>query len=96
MKLQGLFAVAALVLSACAMSSEPTGTDDGTGEAAKKACVQTQMCIQGDVWSSRSCSCVPVSNKCGNKVCGNNEYCCSSTCGICEKIGAMCPAIACQ
>jgi hypothetical protein len=96
MKLHALFAVAALALSACAMSSEPTGTDDGTGEAAKKTCVQTQMCIQGDIWSSRSCSCVPASNKCGNKVCGKTEYCCSSSCGICEKIGAMCPAIACQ
>jgi hypothetical protein len=95
MKLQALFAIGAVVLSACAVSSEPVGTDNGAGEAAKKTCVDTVMCVQGYVWSPRSCSCVPAKNTCGNKVCGKHEYCCSSSCGICATIGSMCPAIAC-
>ena len=95
MKLQWIFVVGVVVLSACAVSTEPTSTDQGTGEAAKRNCVQTEMCVQGDVWSSRSCSCVPATNTCGKNVCGADEYCCNSSCGICEKIGGMCPMIAC-
>ncbi len=93
MKLQWIFAVGVVVLSGCTVSSEPTITAVGT-DAVKK-CVQTEMCVQGDVWSPRSCSCVPATNTCGKDVCGQDEYCCNSSCGICEKIGAMCPMIAC-
>ncbi len=87
--------VAALLL-ACGSgdSNEPT---DSTNEDLKKHCVETVMCIAGDHWDSKACKCVPDSGgvKCGSKTCGSGEYCCSSSCGICEKIGAMCPAIAC-
>lgn len=44
----------------------------------------------------RTCSLASAGVKCGTSTCGADEYCCSPSCGICEKRGAMCPMIACQ
>ena len=94
MKFRALFAVGALVLAACSSSSEPGDGTDQTTDAVKK-CVQKEMCIRGDVWSKKKCRCVPAGVSCGSKTCASDEYCCSESCGICEREGAMCPAIAC-
>ncbi len=91
-------AAAAALLMACSSgdgTSEPS-TDSTSDALRHKGCVQNVMCINGDVWDSKSCQCVPDTRvQCGTKTCGIGEYCCSSSCGICERIGAMCPAIAC-
>ncbi len=97
-------ALLAAGLAACSSGDgdpTPTGTDD---EALRhRGCVDTVLCVQGYVWSNKSCSCVPakttsdggVGVACGTKHCGQGEYCCSSSCGICAPVGAMCPMIAC-
>lgn len=36
--------------------------------------------------------CPPGVTMCGDNACSKNEYCCGSSCGICEPIGYMCPA----
>jgi hypothetical protein len=93
-----LAAAAALFVLACGStdtSSEPT---DNTNEDLKKHCVENVLCVIGDHWDSKLCKCVPDSTgvACGAKHCSAGEYCCSASCGICERIGAMCPAIACR
>jgi hypothetical protein len=92
-------AAAAALLVACSSGDGSTDSQEPTQSAEDglhRKCVQTQMCIVGDHWDSKSCKCVPDGVACGSKTCAAGEYCCSSSCGICEKIGAMCPAIACK
>ena len=95
MKNISVFAV--LLVVACggtAVGEPPDETDDTS--SAVRACLQTALCIQGDVWSQKSCSCVPVKGaKCGSKTCGAKEYCCNTSCGICAPLGSMCIQIAC-
>jgi hypothetical protein len=42
-----------------------------------------------------TCTCQPPGLPCGDTPCGTGEYCCSSSCGICAPIGALCPQIVC-
>ena len=97
MNWKGLVAVSALLLAACSSASDPSSESptDTSSDAVRKKCVQKEMCMKGDVWSSKKCRCVPEGPSCGAKTCGADEYCCSASCGICETVGAMCPAIAC-
>jgi hypothetical protein len=89
-KISALFVLA--LVAACGGAAEPT---DDTAQPVK-SCVQTAMCIQGDVWSQKSCSCVPEKGpKCGKKSCGANEYCCNASCGLCAPLGSACIQIAC-
>jgi hypothetical protein len=98
------FAIAlAIGLAACG-SADPKESTDNEGAELHGKCVDTVLCVQGYVWSAKSCSCVPDKShhgggggpSCGTKSCGAGQYCCSSSCGICAPIGAMCPMIACS
>ena len=92
-------------LFACS-SGDETGDPTGSDNSELRRCVDNVMCVQGYVWSQKKCGCVPAKDagtggggggvQCGTSHCGANQYCCSSSCGICENIGAMCPAIACS
>jgi hypothetical protein len=92
-----LAAAAALFAIACGSADSTSEPSDSTNEDLKRHCVQNVMCIIGDHWDSQQCKCVPnsVGVACGSRHCSTGEYCCSASCGICERIGAMCPAIAC-
>lgn len=74
-------------------SGEPTGT----GEEGVRKCVENVLCAKGEVFSQKACTCVPEKGqKCGTKTCGQGDYCCNASCGMCAPIGAMCIQIACQ
>jgi hypothetical protein len=62
-------------------------------------CKQPAECPPDRVWnnSAKVCACVLVSTveKCGNNVCGEGEYCCNPSCGVCAPKGGACDAIKC-
>jgi hypothetical protein len=74
----------------CALACVQSGNCGST-------CVETMLCIQGYVFSDKSCSCVPQGGgePCGNGTCGANEYCCNASCGICAPVGGVCTQQAC-
>lgn len=94
-----------LPLTALACSSGSTesgGGEEGTTRTDQqelRACVETALCIQGYVWSQKTCSCVPEKQHggvtCGTKTCGAGQYCCNSSCGICAPFGSACIQIVC-
>lgn len=89
--------IASLVLFLVACGGATQGNEQSEESSAEaRACVQTALCIQGYVWSQKTCSCVPDKGpKCGTKTCGAHEYCCNSSCGICAPLGSACIQIAC-
>lgn len=83
-------------------------TDCSTVRCAENPCVeQPDLCGAGMVClvlpaiaSNGQCcprpQCRPEIIHCGDKACGNGEYCCNESCGICAPLGGMCTAEVCN
>lgn len=56
------------------------------------------FCAPGLVFFSDECGCgcePPTAAPCGNNFCGNGEYCCNESCGICAPLNGFCTQQAC-
>lgn len=74
---------------------EPPADDDASACAAVLCETGTQCCDDGH----GNGICVPIGEECppatsgepcGDNVCGDGEYCCNESCGICAPIGGVC------
>jgi hypothetical protein len=63
-------------------------------------CKQPAECPPDRIWNNnpKVCACVLVSTveRCGNNLCGEGEYCCNPSCGVCAPKGGACDAIRCE
>lgn len=65
-------------------------------------CTALGLCVSGYHWDSSPevCGCVPdrprKGAKCGSRTCGEGQYCCNASCGICAPLGGVCIQVACE
>ena len=75
-------------------------------DAAARECLAIPLCAPGYTFNDKSCRCKkeagnPNDNgnpndQCGTNVCGQGDYCCNESCGICAPEGGFCIQIACE
>ncbi|MCK6546108.1 hypothetical protein L6R52_09585 [Myxococcota bacterium] len=58
-------------------------------------CMTDADCPQGTICDASTAQCTPTQVQCGNSVCGDGQYCCNESCGICAGLGEACPQVEC-
>jgi len=87
-------------------SCQDDPTDSCDPKAGGADCIGVCVCKQpagacppDRIWdgSPSVCACakVPAGEPCGNKTCGDGEFCCNKSCSVCAPKGGACDLIAC-
>lgn len=54
------------------------------------ACTSDADCVAGESCTAAGMCVANTGGSCGNTTCGNSEYCCNPSCGICAPVGGSC------